>query len=163
MTHLPTRSRGRERRFPPTRRRFLWAVGLGALVVLAGAAYLAARSRGPEPPAPVPVAVAVHTGPPIDSLAFRQLRPGLEDHMTKPRIGFRWVYRPPAGESDSVRYRVRLTGSDGVTVLSGESWEPHMNLDLAEEFPPGECEWWVEAERSEGWVRSVSERFLLRP
>ncbi len=140
---------------------------LGAVAVPAIAAVailFAARSCSPDPPPEAPAATPAVAEAALDTPSFQDLRPRHGDVMARPRIGFRWIYRPAGGTGDSVRYFLHLVGGDSTSEIVRESARSELNVDLAEQFPPGDCSWWVEARRPDGSrVRSRPERFLLVP
>ncbi len=71
---------------------------------------------------------------------------------------------PNFGSRDpQVRYRVHLLGPGGKTEIVTETDEPRVTLNLTRAFPPGECEWWVEAILpGRAPVASPREKFTLQ-
>jgi hypothetical protein len=154
--------RGLPKRDLPARRLavllFLGALGfLGARLFPANSG-LVSKPSNPQP-----------DKTPTTSL-FSGLRPKAGDHMTLPRLGFRWSFEMTPGSprgvsqasimprfrssSDSsngtgtrgnIRYVLHLVGPGGQPEITKESSEPELRVNLKKDFPPGDCEWWVEA------------------
>jgi len=85
--------------------------------------------------------------------------------MTPPRIGFRWSFAPDSAHADqasAVRFRIHLQGPSPAIEITRETSSSNLNVNLADSFPLGECEWWVEALMPIGpSLLSQRERFLL--
>jgi hypothetical protein len=157
---------------------FLGTLGLLGIRLLSGPAAHTAKPSAPRP----------NDAPASTVSPFAEMRPRPGDHMTLPRIGFRWVFdltgaKPQAvsqasmvppflaridstrgSRQDGTRFVLHLVGPGGQPEITKESTEPNMRLNLKKDFPTGDCEWWVEAVVSgQPPLVSPRERFILSP
>jgi hypothetical protein len=164
-------------------RRLAVLLFLGALGLL-GFRFVSTQAGHPAKPAtPRP------GGSPTPAASFfAGLRPRLGDHMTLPRIGFRWAFDPSGKDAqnvtqaslvpsflarpdsaasamgEKVRYVLHLLGPGGAPEVTKESSESSLRMNLRKDFPTGECEWWVEAYvPGQPPLVSPKERFVLSP
>jgi hypothetical protein len=164
-------------------RRLVVLCFLGALGMI-GIHMLPARGPAPAgPPTPTP-----QKGSPAPVAGeFSGMRPHAGDHMTPPRLGFRWKYALPersaaegaprqasmvppffsrldssAAGREGVRFTLHLLGPGGGPEITREARSGGVRLNLKGALSPGECEWWVEAAvPGQAPVSSPRERFIL--
>jgi hypothetical protein len=154
------------------------AIGFVGAHLFPGHSPTSARSAIPKPEQPAAAPCAT-----LDSL-----RPRAGDHMTLPRVGFRWSFNPTPGSSptiskasmipsflsgtDSVstrprldispRFILHLLGPGGHPEITKETSATEVRLNLTKGFSPGDCEWWVEALIPGAQsITSARERFAL--
>jgi hypothetical protein len=138
---------------------------LGVLGVAVVRALLPGRTAFEATPALTSAADSLAV---TDPKAFRSLRPRVGDKMTPPRIGFRWTWVPDSARAtvpaNQVKFRVHLVSSDGTHEITRQVGDSRVHVNLRDDFPTGDCQWWVEA-LVPGWpsVCSARETFLLEP
>jgi hypothetical protein len=170
------------RRWPPRR--------IAAVVVLGVLGVLGIRSI-PHHAAPVaPIGPSPQKAGALPVGDFRELRPRAGDHMTPPRIGFRWKFdhgefnetsssqasmapsvvppffskRDSTRNGGTIRFVLHLIPAGGGAEVTKEADRDGVRINLSKSFPPGECEWWVEAVvPGEAPVVSPREHFVLTP
>lgn len=98
---------------------------------------------------------------------FHSMRPGPEDRMALPRLGFTWEFDPAAAslqgaEVEEVRYIVHVACPSGAPHDTAGTWQSEAVINLHPDFRPGECAWWVEAILPDGAViRSPRSSFMI--
>jgi hypothetical protein len=166
------------RRIPP--RRLAVLLFLGALGMVGLRSFTSHPSTPAKPQAPDPQKGTTAAGD------FGGMRPRKGDHMTPPRIGFRWKFdlqkrsgdsspsqasmmpsffnRSDSTDAQGIKYVLHVVGPGGQEITR-ETAKPNLRLNLKKnDLPPGECEWWVEAcVPGLPPVASPREHFVLKP
>ncbi len=78
------------------------------------------------------------------------MRPGPDDTMALPRLGFVWEFDIPEAsvqgvEVEEIRFVVHVAHPSGEPHDTLGTWHSEAVMNLHPDFRPGDCTWWVEA------------------
>ncbi len=98
---------------------------------------------------------------------FSDMRPGPEDLMALPRLGFVWEFDASeasvqGADVEEIRFVVHVAHPSGELHDTLGTWHSEAVMNLHPDFQPGACSWWVEAILPDGSViQSPRSRFTI--